>query len=66
MTARPLRIVFAGALFHVTARGNAQKNIFKWTQNTDSSPSRRVLRCELLHCESRGKTGRKRARKCQM
>jgi putative transposase len=26
--ARPLRIEFAGALYHVTARGNAQSNIF--------------------------------------
>ena len=27
--ARPLRIEFAGALYHVTARGNAQQNIYK-------------------------------------
>jgi putative transposase len=26
---RPLRIEFAGALYHVTARGNAQGNIYK-------------------------------------
>ena len=26
--ARPLRIEFAGALYHVTARGNAQSNIY--------------------------------------
>jgi len=26
--ARPLRIEFAGALYHVTARGNAQAPIF--------------------------------------
>ena len=26
--ARPLRIEFAGALYHVTARGNAQADIF--------------------------------------
>ena len=26
--ARPLRIEFAGALYHVTARGNAQEDIF--------------------------------------
>ncbi|MCP3690024.1 MAG: addiction module toxin RelE, partial [Gammaproteobacteria bacterium] len=27
--ARPLRIEFAGALYHVTARGNAQQAIYK-------------------------------------
>ena len=27
--ARPLRIEFAGALYHVTARGNAQENIYR-------------------------------------
>ena len=26
--ARPLRIVFPGALYHLTARGNAQQDIF--------------------------------------
>ena len=26
--ARPLRIEFAGALYHITARGNAQQNIY--------------------------------------
>jgi hypothetical protein len=26
--ARPLRIEFAGALYHVTARGNARQNIY--------------------------------------
>ncbi|MBQ4836861.1 MULTISPECIES: hypothetical protein [Pseudoalteromonas] len=26
--ARPLRIEFAGALYHVTSRGNARQNIF--------------------------------------
>ncbi len=26
--ARPLRIEFAGALYHVTARGNAQADIY--------------------------------------
>ena len=26
--ARPLRIEFAGALYHVTARGNAQQDIY--------------------------------------
>ena len=27
--ARPLRIAFPGALYHVTARGNARQNIFQ-------------------------------------
>ncbi|MDD5013970.1 MAG: hypothetical protein PHW73_02565 [Atribacterota bacterium] len=26
--ARPLRIQFPGALYHITARGNAKQNIF--------------------------------------
>ncbi|MDK2595289.1 hypothetical protein [Pseudoalteromonas obscura] len=28
MMARPLRIEFAGALYHVTSRGNTRRNIF--------------------------------------
>ena len=27
--ARPLRIEYAGAFYHVTARGNERKNIFR-------------------------------------
>ena len=27
--ARPLRIEFAGAFYHITARGNERKDIFK-------------------------------------
>jgi putative transposase len=27
--ARPLRIEFAGAVYHVTARGNAQEDIYR-------------------------------------
>jgi len=27
--ARPLRIEFAGALYHVTARGNAREDIYR-------------------------------------
>lgn len=27
--ARPLRIEYPGAYFHITSRGNEQKNIFK-------------------------------------
>ena len=33
MVARPLRIEFSGALYHITARGNAKKNIFKDSQD---------------------------------
>ncbi len=40
--ARPLRIEFAGALYHVTARGNAQEDIF-----ADDADRRKLL--DLLH-----------------
>jgi putative transposase len=34
--ARPLRIEFAGALYHITARGNAQQSIFLENQDFHS------------------------------
>jgi len=33
--ARPLRLEFAGALYHVTARGNERRAIFLGDQDTD-------------------------------
>ncbi len=42
--ARPLRLEFAGALYHLTARGNARANIF-----SDDEDRRRFL--ELLSKE---------------
>ena len=40
--ARPLRIEFAGALYHITSRGNAREDIYK-------DDSDRVSFLELLH-----------------
>ena len=47
--ARPLRIDFAGALYHITARGNALGDIFQ-----DDADRRRFMDllaevCELFH-----------------
>ena len=37
--ARPLRIEYAGAYYHVTARGNVRKEIFKTSEQTTPGPS---------------------------
>jgi len=34
--ARPLRIEFAGALYHITSRGNARENIYRDNSDRDS------------------------------
>ena len=44
---RPLRITYEGAYYHVTSRGNEQKDIFK---------SRRDRERFLSYLESSGKT----------
>ena len=33
--ARPLRITYTGAFYHITSRGNEQKNIFKSRQDRE-------------------------------
>jgi len=33
--ARPLRIIFLGAFYHVTSRGNARKAVFKSKRNLE-------------------------------
>ena len=48
--ARPLRLQFAGALYHVTARGNASADIF-----LDDEDRRLFL--ELLGADIRSKAG---------
>ena len=37
--ARPLRIEYAGAVYHVTVRGNQGSNIFRSTQDRERFPS---------------------------
>ena len=36
--ARPLRIEYPGALYHVTSRGNERKDIFKSQRDREHSP----------------------------
>ena len=40
--ARPLRIEFSGALYHITTRGNAQQDIFQGDED-------RQVFLDLLH-----------------
>jgi|CXWL01.1.fsa_nt_gi hypothetical protein len=52
--ARPLRIEFAGALYHMTARGNAREVIYirllKWVN----------IWCKLCYCKPGSETSRKK------
>jgi putative transposase len=41
--ARPLRLEFAGALYHVTARGNERRSIFLGDADTDRTAFLDVL-----------------------
>ena len=43
--ARPLRLEFPGALYHLTARGNAQQPLF--LDETDRHQFVRLLGCEI-------------------
>lgn len=49
--ARPLRLEFAGALYHVTARGNERRNIFLGNIDDDRAAFLDVLKatCERFH-----------------
>jgi len=58
--ARPLRIEYAGALYHVTARGNERKRIY-FTKSDygeiyeqDKLPDRSDLQRSNLFCSGKG------------
>ena len=46
--ARPLRIEYPGAVYHVTARGNARQPVFR------DEPDRRLFLSTLDHVIARG------------
>ena len=48
--ARPLRLEFAGALYHVTARGNERRDIFLGNGNADRSAFLAVLAATCERC----------------
>jgi hypothetical protein len=50
--ARPLRLQFSGAVYHVTARGNAQQAIF-----LDEEDRRRFVECLAKEVEQQGLKG---------
>jgi REP element-mobilizing transposase RayT len=49
--ARPLRLEFAGALYHATARGNERRSIFLGDADGDRTASLRILEqtCERFN-----------------
>lgn len=47
--ARPLRIEFAGALYHITARGNARENIFVDDTDRENFLSLLLQTCQRHH-----------------
>ena len=47
--ARPLRIEFSGALYHVTARGNAQQDIYLTDEDRQAFMTLLHRACERYH-----------------
>jgi hypothetical protein len=52
--ARPLRIEYPGAFYHVTARGNEQKDIFKSQRDREKFLSRKHRGQPLTQRKHRG------------
>jgi|GEM_PF-2137663 len=46
--ARPLRIEFAGGLYHVTSRGNAREDTYAGADDDDRSPPIVLLKSTLF------------------